>query len=197
MLQACNLILIKTYDELWWHSCDFCLATCKCPKYLFTNYYQALPYISAKKPINEYTGLFPDLLSMIVDSICTDCKSHWNPPILYNQTRDGRDPIKADAQTAIKNIDDTVHFTFPIFGQIEIPSYSGYPFIGIVQSQGTAMIVYQPKVVSVGFVAIFNAVGNSKPVVLIAILISMVVGWLLWFAVSVNHAITLYNYWIR
>jgi len=56
------------------------------------------------------------------------------------------------------------------------------------------MIVYQPKVVSVGFVAIFNAVGNSKPVVLIAILISMVVGWLLWFAVSVNHAITLYNY---
>ena len=92
--------------------------------------------------------------------------------------------MQQNLKGVITNIADTVHFTFPIFGQLFINTFSGYPFIGVVQSQGTAMIVYQPKVISVGFLRIFSAVYTAKSVLGIAILLMMVVGLLLWFGVS-------------
>lgn len=129
-----------------------------------------------------YTGLFPQLLSQIVDSVCTGCATPTTT--YYNLSMDGREPLKDDVNSAIANIDDTTHFTFPIFGQLFIKTYSGYPFVGIVQSQGTAMIVYQPKIVSVGFMRIFTAVVNAKSVLAISMLLMCVVGWFLWFSVS-------------
>ena len=100
---------------------------------------------------------------------------------------DGRNPIKSNVNAAVASIDHTTHFTFPIFGQLFIQTFSGFPFIGIVQSQGTAMIVYQPKIVSVGFLKIFTAVYNARSVLAISILLMMLVGWLLWFGVSSHY----------
>ena len=150
---------------------------------MFTNYHEAKPYIEATHYLNKYTGLFPSLLSMIVDNVCTDCKSYRNPPIFYNRTRDGQPAMKIDLPNVLKAIDDSTHFTFPIFGNFLVTSYSGEPFVGVVPSQGSAMIIYQPKIVSIGFVRIFAAVANAKSVILIAILLMLLVGWLLWFTV--------------
>ena len=154
--------------------------------YFFTNFYNSKPFIDGNKIENRYTGLFPDLLSLIVGTVCTGCKSRSRPPFIYfNRSMEGRDPMKDDLKGAIANIDETVHFTFPIFGQLFIHTFSGFPFIGIIQSQGIAMIVYQPKVVSVGFAKIFAAVWNGRSVIAISILLMMLVGWLLWFGVSI------------
>ena len=163
---------------------SFKTATCKCPKYFFTNFYNSKPFIDGNKHENRYEGLYPDILSLIVSTVCTGCKSRDRPPVVYfNRSLDGRDPMQKDLKGAVANIVDTVHFTFPIFGQLFINTFSGYPFIGVVQSQGTAMIVYQPKVVSVGFLRIFSAVYNARSVLAIAILLMMLVGLLLWVGV--------------
>uniref|UniRef100_A0A7M5X9R1 Fibronectin type-III domain-containing protein n=1 Tax=Clytia hemisphaerica TaxID=252671 RepID=A0A7M5X9R1_9CNID len=155
-------------------------STCKCPKAIFTNYYNSNPFMQADQIRQTYTGLFPQLLSQIVDSVCTGCATPTTT--YYNLSMDGREPLKDDVNSAIANIDDTTHFTFPIFGQLFIKTYSGYPFVGIVQSQGTAMIVHQPKIVSVGFMRIFTAVVNAKSVLAISMLLMCVVGWFLWFS---------------
>lgn len=164
------------------------LGTCKCPSYMFTNFYEHKPFavIEFDEDGDEkVTGLFPDLLSRIVDAVCMDCKAYRKPSLYYNKTKNGRPALKMNLDKVVNGIDEFTHFTFPIFGKFDLKTFSGvFPYIGIVQSQGSAMIVYQPKVVAVGFWRIFTAVANAWSVVLVAVIITYLTGCVLWFAVS-------------
>lgn len=125
------------------------------------------------------------MLSGIVNTVCTGCKAYQNPPLFFNKTKNGRPALKVNFDAVVNGIDSGTHFTFPVFGQFHLKTFSGiFPFIGIIQSQGSAMIVYQPKVVAVGFVKILSAVGLAWPVVLVSVLLAYVTGCVFWFTVS-------------
>ncbi|XP_057292100.1 uncharacterized protein LOC130614680 isoform X2 [Hydractinia symbiolongicarpus] len=156
--------------------------TCKCPKYIFNNWFESKPYIEQIGSTSDLVkGLYPDILTMVVDAICTGCRSHHST-MYYNKTRDGRSSKKSNVANVKKYLDDNVHFSFPIFGRFTLTRFAGeHPFVGIISSQGSALIVYQPEYKTVGFVNIFKAVFTAWPVVLIAVLLAMMSGWILWF----------------
>lgn len=163
------------------------LDTCKCPKYIFNNWFESKPYIEQIGSTSDLVkGLYPDLLTMVVDAICTGCRSHQST-MYYNKTRDGRSSKKANVANVKNYLDDNVHFSFPIFGRFTLTRFAGvHPFVGIISSQGSALIVYQPEYKTVGFVNIFKAVFTAWPVVLIAVLLAMMSGWILWFLVGLT-----------
>ena len=166
---------------------NFLLDTCKCPKYIFNNWYELKPYsIHDLTKDSKASGLFPDLLDLVVSSVCTDCRG-YKPTLYYNMSRTGRSARKRNVDEVVKYLDDTTHISFPIFGRFTVTRFQGeLPFIGFVQSQGSAMIVYQPRTKTIGVVAILAAVFNAWPVILIAVLLACMSGWILWFLVSTS-----------
>jgi len=77
------------------------------------------------------------------------------------------------------------HLTFAIFGKFIVEKFQGvYPYVGLLSTQGSALIVYDEKVKVVGLLEILKSISNAWSVMLIAVLIASVVGWLFWFFVS-------------
>ena len=133
---------------------------------------------------SEASGLFPDLLDLVVSAVCTDCTS-YKPSLFYNMTKNGRESMKHDVDEVKQYLDEFTHMSFPIFGRFTITRFQGeLPYIGFVQSQGSALLIYQPRTKTIGVVAILTAVANAWPVILIAVLLASISGWILWFLVS-------------
>lgn len=164
---------------------------------MFSNWYEYKPYIGQVGKIEgDVEGLFPDILKMVVNNVCTDCKS-YRPSLYYNRTKSGRTSEKEDVDEVKKYLDGDVHLSFPIFGRFALTRFAGtYPFVGIVASQGSALIVYQPEYKTVGFLNILTAVYAAWPVILIAVLLATIMGWVLWFSVSF-FLFLLLLFWIR
>ena len=161
------------------------LDTCKCPKYIFNNWYELKPYSLHDPNIEtEASGLFPDLLDMVVGAVCTDCIS-YKPSLFYNKTKNGRASLKHGVGEVKEHLNEFTHISFPIFGRFTITRFQGdLPYIGFVQSQGSALLVYQPRTKTIGVVAILIAVANAWPVIVIAVLLACMSGWIIWFLVG-------------
>lgn len=130
------------------------------------------------------SGLFPHFLEMIINGVCNRCRSYPTSILVYNQTLTGH-PSKKVRINDMKNQIEGSHLTFPLYGNFEIENFQGvYPYVGIVHSQGVAMIVVKETVKTLGFVSILISISNAWSVMLVALLISSVIGWSFWFAVS-------------
>ena len=176
LIEKCTIVFITFLD------------TCKCPPKLFSNWRVEEPYTYVtheKLTGTQAYGLIPDLLDLVIDAVCNDCLAP-KPNIYYNQTRRGHPSLKETDLQVKTFLDDTVDISFPVLGNFEIPKYAGtYPFVGIVPSQGSAMIIYQPRVKTIGLMIILGAVYNAWPVILIAVLLAVLSGWFLWIFVSI------------
>ena len=123
---------------------------------------------------------------MIVDAVCTGCRSYSRSVIVYNQTLTGHPSMKVRARDMKLSIKGS-HLSFPLFGKFDIEMFQGqHPYVGIVESQGSAMIVPLVKVKTLGFMAILLSIKNAWSVMLVAVLIASLVGWMFWFFVSIN-----------
>lgn len=160
--------------------------TCRCPPTIYTNYRINPPYtrLVGGRGNTTFTGMFPEFLKMIVDAVCTGCRSYSRSVIRYNQTLTGH-PSQKVRDRDVKLFIKGSHLSFPLFGKFDIEMFQGqFPYVGIVQSQGSAMIVPLVKVKTVGLMAILSSITNAWSVMLVAVLIASLVGWMFWFFVS-------------
>ena len=164
------------------------IVTCRCPRKIYTNYHINPPYtrLVGSRGNTTFTGIFPEFLKMIVDAVCTGCRSYSRSVIVYNQTLTGHPSMKVRARDVKLSIKGS-QLSFPLFGKFDVEMFQGqHPYVGIVESQGSAMIVPLVKVKTVGFMAILKSITNAWSVMLIAVLIASLVGWMFWFFVSIN-----------
>ena len=160
--------------------------TCTCPPNIYTNYLLNPPYteIVGERLDATLVGIFPQFLKMIIGAVCTGCRSYQKSDILYDQTLTGH-PSQKIRTTDLKNQIVGSHLTFPLFGSFNIELFQGqHPYVGIVESQGSALITPLLKVKTLGFMAILRSIKNAWSVMLVAVLIASIVGWLFWFFVS-------------
>ena len=131
------------------------------------------------------TGLFPTILKMIIDNVCSNtCNSYNKSTIFYDRTYSGDPSIKKNENGVRRTIGESAHLNFPIQGRMTMESFQGFPFIGIIPFQGTAFIVYHNSVVSVGMAGIFKAVFQAWSVILVSCLLAWLCGCVYWFTVS-------------
>ncbi|XP_066928617.1 uncharacterized protein [Clytia hemisphaerica] len=158
--------------------------TCACPPFIYTNFLVQPPYVvmEGRGSNTTLSGLFPHFLEMIINGVCNRCRSYPTSILVYNQTLTGH-PSKKVRINDMKNQIEGSHLTFPLYGNFEIENFQGvYPYVGIVHSQGVAMIVVKETVKTLGFVSILTSISNAWSVMLVALLISSVIGWSFWFA---------------
>ena len=142
--------------------------------------------ISNPRNTSDVQGFFPELMTKILQEVCVHCDA-YKPTIYYDRTMLGH-PSKKISMTGVKEgVDRGTHMNFPFFGRFEVEKYEGfYPYIGIIYSQGVAMIAIDVKEKSVGLVNIVIAISKAWSVLFIGVLMSSICGWVLWFAVSVT-----------
>ena len=120
---------------------------------------------------------------MILGKVCSDCREY---KISFSQTLHGYNPEKKDEETVKLSVGNASQLNFPIYGKFDITRFSGsYPYIGIVRTQGTAVIVLKLKDPTVGLLLILKSIASVWSVITVVMLMAVVCGWLFWFAVSV------------
>lgn len=120
----------------------------------------------------------------ILRDVCVHCDA-YTPTIYYDRTELGYPSRKVGMKNVKEGVDRGTHMNFPFFGRFEVEKYEGfYPYIGIIYSQGVAMIVKDVKEKSIGVVNILLAISKAWSVLFIGVLMCSVCGWVMWFAVS-------------
>lgn len=156
--------------------------TCKCPKDIFTNYFQLQLYMGVHTITDVISGIFPTFISGIIKKVCTECRTYRYPTIHFNRTYTGHNPSKLNEIAVRVAISEVTHMSFPIYGKFDVPNFMGnYPYLGVALSQGSAMVVYYEEVKVVEFTALLMKILSSWPIVVIGVLCSCVVGIIYWF----------------
>ncbi|XP_057314721.1 uncharacterized protein LOC130655923 isoform X2 [Hydractinia symbiolongicarpus] len=162
----------------------FTAETCKCPEILYSNFYSLKPFIHQEKQgLRQVHGFFPRLLKRILRGVCTKCKAYNSPEVYFDRTFSGSPSEKLNARQMKDNIGSTVQLSMPVYGKFTVKKYAGiYPYISIVRTQGSAAIMYDQKVRRYQMKDLLRNVVASWTTVAIMVLMSIICGWLLWFA---------------
>ena len=117
-----------------------------------------LPFVQPdEKDENNILGLFPVFINMIISNVCNKCKGYSVPEIAFNKTENGY-PSKKLRIRDVKNHIVGAHLTFALFGKFVIENFQGvYPYVGLVNTQGSALIVYNQKVKVLGLLEILKS----------------------------------------
>jgi len=123
---------------------------------------------------------------MIIDEVCTDTCNSYNSSILYfDRTESGHPSFKKNENGVRKTVGQSAHMNFPVQGYMSMKQFQGnHPYVGIVQFQGTAFVVFHESVVSIGFGGILMALMNSWSMMMMAVIMAWLCGCLYWFTVS-------------
>ena len=159
-------------------------ATCACPEIVYANFLNQPPFVVTNpRNTSDVTGFFPELMTKILMEVCVHCDA-YRPTIYYDRTGLGYPSKKINMAKVKEGVDEGTHLNFPFFGRFEIEKYEGfYPYIGIVYSQGVAMIVKDIKVKNLGMVNILLAISKAWSVLFVGVLMSAICGWVFWFTV--------------
>lgn len=162
----------------------FNLGTCKCPKYLFTQWYERPPFV--KLANDTLTGLFPDLIRELVIAACGKCKDYPESILNYNSTRSGGHPNRKTERSLKESISNDVDVSFPYFGRTDfievVPNSS---FVSIIPSPGGAFIIRDERNVRETVMKIVLSILKVWPFLLISYSIATIFGFLIWYIVSV------------
>ena len=163
----------------------FILATCACPEIIYSNFIHIPPFISVNiRNSSDVSGFFPEFMTAILNQVCVHCNA-YKSKIYYDRTGAGYPSKKTSMKDVKATVDEGTHMNFPFFGRFEVERFAGfYPYIGIMQTQGVAMLVVDEKVKTVGMVQILMSISKAWSVLCIGVLMCFVCGWLFWFLVS-------------
>ena len=163
------------------------VGTCKCPEHLYANWYDAKPYVVKNGP-RKLSGLFPELLNIIIPQACGSCNPSYNQTTLkLFETKTGISPEKTTEAKLRLTINKNVDFSFPVYGKTDGHGYStdsGGIFLPIVMSPGSAIVVRDEQKSRNKLPALLKTVGNTWPMFLVTFLITLITGYLIWFTVS-------------
>lgn len=160
------------------------VGTCICPELLYTNFLEVKPYVEVdKKNRSLVSGLFPDLMNLVIKAVCVECRA-YESRLYYDRTFTGHPSEKVTMKYLKDNVGVGSHMNFPIFGKFEFEKFQGsFPYIGIAYSQGSAMIVVDPEMKTMGMMSILKSIANAWSVIFVGVLLAFLCGWVFWFTV--------------
>ena len=119
---------------------------------------------------------------------CGVCNDNKKREIYFFKSRDGENTEKRSEIKLIDSISSKFHINFPVFGQVETTAYmERFIFISVVKSSGSAMIIRDEHVMSAKTTAVFKSVMGVWPVLVLSFFITVMIGILIWFTVSVRR----------
>jgi len=146
------------------------LEKCLCPKDIYVGYYYKTPYTRHLDENNQYTGVFYNMLNEMVDEVC-NCT--MKPTVHWTGKRNPQNGI-VGLHSAIQ--DEKFDIYLPIKNNKLVNKYKGYYFLPMFSSPGIAMMMVKDK--DEGLV--LRIVESSWSVMVIAVLMAMVSGIIMW-----------------
>ena len=172
------------------------IETCRCPDKVSSNYYLLPPYIDMNG--KQLFGVFYQILDEMIQFTCGLCAraqlEHRNSVLdMYKNGRSSYS-LKTNELRVILNIDDHTDLSFPIIGTKDQRFFMGYPYISLVDYPGAVILVKDKSL---------NEIVNSKvisllnvwPLIAVMLLMSVVIGLLVWLFVSLTFQCIIYTKW--
>ena len=160
--------------------------TCKCPEFIFLNWYSSPPYVENKDD-KDMSGIMSSLVEGMIKQSCDKCNNK-EPGIYAYQSLSGENPVKKSETEVKRSIGKEFHVSFPVFGYSTITRYmESHVFILFIESTGSATIVRNEINYAAKTVNAFKSIGNIWPMYLITVLITGVFGIIIWAAVSFSQ----------
>ena len=167
------------------------LETCRCPKYLRSNWWILPPYTNTSNPESP-GGIFFMVAKQVLDLMCGTCPNgHGETEFCYEEgcekkrRRRSTDNSyqKNSLQDVATNVDENVEISFPVQGNRFMTTYAGvFPYISVVDAPGSAYFTVK-NVPSTAEVVV-NASIACLPMVLLMTLFAWMAGIVIWFLVS-------------
>ncbi|XP_031571660.1 uncharacterized protein LOC116305827 isoform X3 [Actinia tenebrosa] len=154
--------------------------TCRCPKVLYTNYWNYQPY-TRKLSSGAIGGLFPEIVFKMTEWACGVCTNgHGKTMINTLANGKGRASFKSSNIDLLNDIDDVPEISFPVHGTKYMSKYGGsYKYVHLIDSPGIAFItVAEPPDSS--SLAVMQSIFDCFPLLLIALSMAFMAGVVIW-----------------
>ncbi|XP_028403035.1 uncharacterized protein LOC114525803 isoform X3 [Dendronephthya gigantea] len=162
--------------------------TCRCPKYLRSNWWVLPPYTNMSNT-NSPGGIFFLVTRNVLDDMCGVCENgHGKTEFCYEEGCDkkrrkrrssGNNYQKNSLQSVLTNIGGNVEVSFPVQGNRFMTTYGGvFPYISVVDAPGSAYFTVK-NVPSTATVVVQAAVA-CMPLVMLMIFFAWIAGIIIW-----------------
>ena len=166
--------------------CHF-IETCRCPEFISTNYYVAKPYLFRDESLSKLDGLFPEILSDMIEYSCGQCNRPGlsSDSSILDREKTGKGTLaqKRNQKEALEDADKYTELTFPITAHNSVKYVSGMRYVTLVQHPGLAIVALQPDVNSV-VNDLISELLKIWPILFINIMFMILAGALVWILVS-------------
>ena len=128
-------------------------------------------------------GLIVDILQNMTSFACGICKRARQTSINFANNGKNYWAEKRSLKEMKKDIDNSVHASFPIFGNREVTSYNGNEFVPLFRHPGVIYyIIKDPLKAQV--LAMIKNILNTWPIFLLNLLLIILSGIAIWALVS-------------
>lgn len=157
------LVSLKNADAAG--NCTFKLPACK--EKLITSWWSIPPYISQKSNQATPEGIFPTILTLLVQECCGACSS-----VEYRRLVNSSEDLKAE-------LTNNTYIALPIYGSMTDVKYQNKPYFPIVESPG---VIYLQKKQPAGNAAksVMDAVLQGWPVLVLTLIMAALSGIVMW-----------------
>jgi hypothetical protein len=138
-----------------------------------------------KKDNGVYDGIFYNVTEKMIKWACGNCKNgHGKTDVNLKSNGKGGVAYKDGAIDVVNDIDEIPHLSFPIYGNQYMNKYMGmYEYIHFMDSPGVAFITISDPAEQTGD-RIINSVIGCIPLLIIALFMALLAGFVVWFFVS-------------
>ena len=161
--------------------------TCRCPEFISTNYYVAKPYLFRDENAGKLDGLFPGILSEMIEYACGQCnrpgQSSSFSVLDKEKTGKGALAQKRNQKETLQDADKYTELSFPITAHTSVNYVSNLRYVSLVQHPGLALVVLQPDINTV----VNHLIGDIFkiwPILFINIMFMVLAGFFVWILVS-------------
>ena len=131
---------------------------------------------------SSFEGPIPFILDGAAKTCCPQCHNGLNATIDYEHDKNGVAAEKTSMLTS-KKIENEAEMSFPIEGYQGQNAYGIYRYVPLMESGGVALVGTLPTIEENASFMIM--VGTTCfPMALLAFLMIMIAGWVIWFLVS-------------
>ena len=130
---------------------------------------------------SKVTGIFSQVLPLMVSKCCGCCREH-NRTVTHFENPSQTISYRKSGVNAFRSaVNDDIELHFPMHGQLyQVKYYKRYEFIPLVQSPGVAFLVLEEDKHTPSLL-LLNAISESLPIVLLMIVLSLLMGIVVWF----------------
>lgn len=148
-----------------------------------TNWYSFPPYMVRNE--NSYEGIFPFILNKVASTCCKPCLNGHGPTTVdYEHDKEHMAAEKHNVSLVHKN-EYEADMSFPVEGHKGQSRYGVYRYVPLMESAGVALVAPLPSAEEKAHFVIHVGVA-CFPMLLLAVLMVLLAGAILWALVSVT-----------